>query len=129
VDFVVEAMARLSTLPAARGRTYHLTDPAPVSTVEISRLFARALGKRFLFVPVPKALARTLLSLGPVRRWLGMPVQTLDYFDHPCTYDATQATTDLALLGVSCPRLPDYVDRLVTFYRSHRGQVRREAMA
>lgn len=129
VDFVIEAMARLSIRRESGGRTYHLTDPAPLSTFEISRLFARALGKRFLFVPVPKAMARVLLSPGPIRRWLGLPIQALDYFDHPCTHDATQATTDLGLLGVSCPRLPDYVDRLVTFYRSHRGQVRREAMA
>jgi thioester reductase-like protein len=129
VDFVVEAMARLSALPGARGRTYHLTDPAPLPTREVARHFARALGKRFAFVPVPKGVARALLSPGPVRRYFGMPLETLDYFDHPCVHDATQATTDLGLLGVSCPRLPDYVDRLVTFYRSHRGQVRREAMA
>lgn len=129
VDFVIEAMARLSIHRESVGRTYHLTDPAPLSTFEISRLFARTLGKRFLFVPVPKAVARALLSPGPVRRWLGMPLQALDYFDHPCTYDAAQATTDLAVLGVSCPRLPDYVDRLVAFYRSHRGEVRKEAMA
>jgi hypothetical protein len=129
VDFVIEAMARLSILRESRSRTYHLTDPSPLSAFEISRLFARALGKRFLFVPVPKAVARAALSPGPVRSWLGMPIQALDYFDHPCTYDASQATADLALLGVKCPRLPDYVDRLVTFYRAHRGQVRREAMA
>jgi thioester reductase-like protein len=128
VDFVIEAMARLSILRESRGRTYHLTDPAPLSTSEVSRLFARALGKRFVFVPVPKTVARALLSPGPVQRWLGMPVQALDYFDHPCTYDAAQATTDLSLLGLTCPRLPDYVDRLVAFYRAHRGQVRREAM-
>ena len=129
VDFVIEAMARLSILGESRSRTYHLTDPEPLSTFEISRLFARALGKRFLYVPVPKGAARALLSPGPVRRWLGMPLQTLDYFDHACTYDATQATADLSMLGVTCPRFADYADRLVAFYRAHRGQVRREAMA
>jgi thioester reductase-like protein len=129
VDFVVEAMARLSILPESRGRTYHLTDPAPLSTLEISRLFARALGRKLAFVPLPRGVARALLSPGPIRRYFGLPLEALDYFDHPCTYDATQATADLAVLGVSCPRLPDYVDRLVTFYRSRRGQVRREAMA
>ena len=129
VDFVVEAMSRLSILRESRSRTYHLTDPAPLSTREISRLFARALGKKLVFLPVPKGVARAVLSPGPIRRYFGMPLDTLDYFDHPCTYDATQATADLTLLGVSCPRLPDYVDRLVTYYRSHRGQVRKQAMA
>ena len=129
VDFVIEALARLSILRESRCRTYHLTDPAPLSTLEISRLFARALGKRFLYLPVPKGLARALLSPGPVRRYLGMPIQALDYFDHPCAYDAAQATANLGMLGVACPRFGDYVDRLVAFYRTHRGQVRREAMA
>ena len=129
VDFVVEAMARLGSLAASPGRTYHLTDPAPLSTFEVTRLFARSLGKRFAFVPVSNAMARALLSPGPVRRYFGMPLQTLDYFDHPCAYDATQATADLALLGVACPRLPDYVDRLVAYYRGRRGEGRREAMA
>jgi len=129
LDFVVEAMARLSTGGGDPGRTYHLTDPAPLSTLEVARLLARALGKRFAFVPVPLSLARTALSPSPLRRFFGMPLETLDYFDHPCTYDATQATADLSLLGVSCPRFPEYVDRLVAFYRTHRGEVRSEAMA
>jgi thioester reductase-like protein len=128
VDFVVEAMARLGALADGRGRTYHLTDPEPLSTLEVARLFARALGKRFAFVPVPKAVARALLAPGPVRRYFGMPLETLDYFDHPCTYDAAQATAALELLGISCPRLPEYVDRLVTFYRAQAGRLRREAM-
>jgi nucleoside-diphosphate-sugar epimerase len=129
VDFVVEAMARLGALTVSRGRTYHLTDPAPLSTLEVSRVLARALGKRLAFVPVSQRVARALLSPGPIRRYFGIPLGTLDYFDHPCTYDSTQATAELALLGIACPRLPDYVDRLVAFYRAHRGQVRHEAMA
>ena len=129
VDFVIEALARLSALPESRGRTYHLTDPDPLSTFEVARLFARALGKRFVFLPVPKPVARALLSPGPVRRYFGLPLEALDYFDHSCVYDAAQATAGLALLGISCPRLPDYVDRLVAFFRAQRGQVRRDAMA
>ena len=57
-----------------------------------------------------------------------MPVQTLDYFDQPLRFDTTEATRALAALGLECPRLPDYVDRLVAFYREKRGTVRREAM-
>jgi thioester reductase-like protein len=128
VDFVIEAMAQLATVESSRGKTYHLTDPDPVSVFEIERLFARALGKRFLYVPVPAALARAVFKPRAVQRFFGMPVETLDYFDHPCRYDASQATADLAPLGVRCPRFPDYVDRLVAFYRQKRSEVRRAAM-
>jgi len=57
-----------------------------------------------------------------------MPVQSLDYFDHPCRYDASQATADLARLGLRCPRLPDYLDRLIAFYLENKRGVRRSAM-
>jgi hypothetical protein len=121
-------MARLATVESSRGKTYHLTDPDPVAVFEIERLFARALGKRFLYVPVPPGLARAFFRPRAVQRFFGMPVQTLDYFDHPCRYDASQATADLAPLGVRCPRFPDYVGNLVAFYRQKRNEVRRAAM-
>jgi thioester reductase-like protein len=128
VDFVTEALARLSASAASRGMTYHLADPRPLSTFETGELFARELGKRFAYVPVPKAVARALFAPKPVQRYFGMPVQTLDYFDHPCRYDTTQATRDLSPLGVECPPLASYAARLVAFYRAHRDAVRRSAM-
>jgi thioester reductase-like protein len=129
VDFAVEAMARLSIVGGSAVRTYHLTDPAPLSAFEITQLFARALGKRFAYVPVSTAVARALLSPGPIRRWLGMPLEALDYFDHPCTYDATRATADLATLGIACPRFSDYAGRLVGFYRGYRDRLSTQAMS
>jgi thioester reductase-like protein len=128
VDFVVEGLARLSTQRETTRRTYHLTDPRPLPVIEVERMFARALGKSFVFVPVPKGLAKALFSLGPVQRHFGMPVQSLDYFDHPLRFDTTEADRALAAFGLECPRLPDYADRLVSFYRQKRDAVRREAM-
>jgi thioester reductase-like protein len=128
VDFVVEALARLSASPSSAGVTYHLTDPDPPSVLDVARLFARELGKSFVYVPVPLAMARFALSPAPVQRALGMPVQTLEYFDNPCRYDTANASRDLEAAGVRCPRLADYVGRLVAFYKENRGTVRRAAM-
>jgi len=128
-DFVIEALARLSTSVGATGRVYHLTDPNPVTTLEIETLFAQALGKHFAYAPVPKWLAKVLFSPAAIQRFFGMPVQTIDYFDHPCLYDATQATQALGAFGLSCPRFPDYVGRLVDFYVRKRGALRTAAMA
>jgi len=128
VDFVVEAMARLASIEGSRGQTYQLVDPAPLSVYEVGKLMAHALGKRFAYVPTPLAVARTLFSPGPVQRYFGMPVQTLDYFAEQSQYDTTNASRDLGSLGVRCPPLPEYMDRLVAFYRQKRGQVRKEAM-
>lgn len=124
VDFVVEALARLSALPAARGKTYHLTNPDPPMVFEVEETFAKALGKSFLYLPVPMAAAKAFFTPGPVRRFFGIPAQAVDYFDHPCRYDATQASAALAPLGVACPRFQDYAQRLVAFYRAKRAEIR-----
>ncbi len=128
VDFVVESLARLGASPTSAGRTYHLCDPQPHSPGELTEMFAQAIGKSFLFVPVPMAVAKAFFAPKPVQRFFGMPLQALDYFDDPVRHDATQATRDLAELGIECPRLADYLPRLVTFYKAHRDDVRREAM-
>jgi thioester reductase-like protein len=128
VDFVVEALARLSSSDVSRGKTYHLTDPNPHGPVEIARLFAKGLGKRFAFIPVPLRVAKAAFAPRSVRRFFGMPAEALDYFDDATRHDASQATADLRALGLECPSLPDYIPRLVDFYRRKRGEVRRSAM-
>jgi thioester reductase-like protein len=128
VDFVVEALASLSSRAEPRAKTYHLTDPHPISAQEIAELFARCLGKSFIYVPVPRLLAKRFFAPRPVQRFFGMPAEHLDYFDHPCRYDATEATRDLMAMGIVCPSFPDYVDKLVQFYCARKGTVRREAM-
>ena len=128
VDFVVEAMAALSACPASAGRTYHLCDPQPHSPRELAEMFAQAIGKKFVYLPVPMSVAKAFFAPRPVQRFFGMPLQALDYFDDPVRHDTTQATGDLAELGIECPRLADYIPRLVAFYQSHRDEVRREAM-
>ena len=128
VDFVVEALARLSSVEESRGQTYALTDPAPLTTYEIARLMARALGRSFVYPRVPLAVAQALFRPGPVQRYFGMPAEALEYFANQCRYDATNATRDLSALGVRCPPVAEYMDRLVGFFLQKRGQVRREAM-
>jgi thioester reductase-like protein len=128
VDFVLEALAQLSCSASGLGKTYHLTDPDPLSVGEIEELFAKALGKSFVYVPVPMAAAKLALAPRALQRFLGMPVQTVDYFDHPCRYDATDASADLAPLGVHCPRMADYLQKLVAFYLAHADTVRKTAM-
>lgn len=128
VDFVLEAIARLSSWDGAAGKTYHLTDPAPRTALEIAELLARSIGKSFVYVPVPLLLAKLVFAAPQVPRTLGMPSQTLDYFDHPAHYDAAQATRDLARFHVACPPFAEYVQTLVAFWRKKRSEITRGAM-
>lgn len=129
VDYVIEGLARLSAFGASALKTYNLTDPDPPSVREATRIFAAALGRRYVFLPVPLSIVRAAVSVGPVSRLLSLSPEAIDYFAHRCRYDASQARGDLAALGLRCPPLRAYVDRLVAFYRAHRGEVRRGAMA
>ena len=128
VDFVLEAIARLSTWDGAIGKTYHLTDPRPSTAFEIEEMFAKALGKSFVYVPVPHLVAKLLFTPSLIQKSFGMPVQSLDYFDHPVSYDSAQATADLARFGVTCPPFKDYVQKLVAFWRTKKDTIKRGAM-
>jgi uncharacterized protein YbjT (DUF2867 family) len=122
-------MAALAATAGSLGKTYHLCDPRPYSPGELAEMLAEAIGKRFAFVPVPMAVAKAFFFPGPVQRFFGMPVQALDYFDDPARHDTAEATKDLDALGIECPRLADYLPRLVSYYGAHRETVRRGAMA
>jgi thioester reductase-like protein len=118
-DFVVDAMDRLSVLDASLGRTYALTDPEPPTARRLVDTFARRLGKRVVWAPLPLSLTRAAVSLPLAERLLGLPAESLDYFASPTTYDTTHTTTDLAGTGVACPRFEDYADRLLDFMLAH----------
>jgi nucleoside-diphosphate-sugar epimerase len=128
VDFVLEAIARLSSWNGSAGKTYHLTDPAPLSAFDLEELLSRALGKSFVYLPVPLPIAKLLFAPRQVQRLFGMPSQTLDYFDHPVDYDAAQATHDLGKFGVVCPRFSDYAQTLIRYYLQKAEEGKRGAM-
>ena len=116
VDYVLEAIARLSTWDGAAGKTYHLTDPNAISAYEIEEIFARALGKAFVYIPVPLMIAKLLFAPKQIQTSSACPRS-------PWTTSTTRAGTTprsprptWRAFGVSCPRFPDYVQVLVAFY-------------
>ncbi|WP_246371457.1 SDR family oxidoreductase [Nocardioides pelophilus] len=118
-DFVIDALDRLSVLEESLGKTYALTDPDPPTARELVDAFARRLGKRVVWVPLPLSVTRAAVSLPLAERLMGLPVEALDYFASPTTYDTTNTVTDLAGTGVSCPRFEEYADRLLDFMVEH----------
>jgi thioester reductase-like protein len=128
VDYVLEAIARLGAWDGAIGKTYHLTDPAPETALSLADLLAKSIGKSFVFVPVPLPIAKLAFVVPRVSGWLGMPGETLDYFDHPVHYDAARATKDLARFGLECPPFRSYVQKLVAFWKKKRAEITRGAM-
>ena len=128
VDYVIEGLARLSSSPISAGKTYNLTDPDGKDVRTLTRIMAKALGRSYVFVPVPLPLVRFAVSLPLVGSALGLIPESIAYFGHRCRYDASQAKADLATLGLSCPAVETYIDVIVRFFRENRGRVRKTAM-
>ena len=119
-DFVVSAIAHLSGRPESAGTCYQLADPEPCTVDELIRLFGTVTGRRVLRVPITRKLAKWAIDHVPgVYRLLQIPSSAVDYFIHPTHYLTDNADADLAGSGIACPRVPDYVERLVAFVRAH----------
>ena len=119
-DFVIDAMDELSVLERAVGRTYALNDPNPPTNREVAELFARHLGKRLVWLPVPLGLTRAALARIPGLEWVtGLPAEFLDYFDNPTTYTTEHTVADLEGTGLTCPPFASYAGRLLDFMRAH----------
>jgi thioester reductase-like protein len=119
-DFVIDAMDALSVLDRSLGRTYALTDPDPPTNRQVGEVFARHLGKRLIWVPLPLGVTRFALSTVPgLERLLGLPAELLDYFATQATYSTTNTTADLAGTGVVCPPFESYAGRLLEFMAAH----------
>ena len=118
VDYVVEAMVRLSAKPEAEGKVFHLADPAPSTAREILALSVRHLRRAPVLGTVPVRVGYLLDAIGPTKQLLRLPRETLDYFNHPVEYDVSNT---VSLLGgeLSCPRFVDYWPTLLKYAREH----------
>lgn len=120
-DFVIDAVAYLSGLPASEGRTYQLADPSPLTVAEMTDVIAEATGRRLIKVPLPRTVAKASLRQVPgLYRVMRIPPEAVDYFTHPAFYLTDHCRADLAGSGIEAPSFRSYVDRLVEYLRSHR---------
>lgn len=119
-DYVVEAMDQLSVLDESVGRTYALADPHAPTAREIVDQFARRLGKRVVWVPLPVGVTRAAISTVPgMSRLLGLPAEVVDYFASRTSYSTTNTERALAGSGIVCPPFSSYADRLLDYMLEH----------
>ncbi len=118
VDFIIDALATISSQPGMAGKTFHLTDPAPYTTAEIFDLFSGALFGHESWIGAPKPLTWLATTSG-LAEPLGLQRQAAPYFFHQATFDCVNTLDALDGTGVEVPRLPDYVDKLVAFFLEH----------
>jgi thioester reductase-like protein len=125
IDWVARASVAIGRDPRARGRTFHLVDPQPLSTRNVFELVARAGGRRGPRGSIPANLAKALLRAPGLDRIAKSPRAFLETLTTPVTYDAHNTEELLASSNVgACPPLESYVEKLVEYVQERVRQRR-----
>ncbi|TMW73483.1 SDR family oxidoreductase [Alteribacter natronophilus] len=120
VDYVIQASVYLSTLPQASGNTFHLTDPSPLRMREIYRLLMEEyLGKKPAGT-IPFKSATAFLHFRPLRQWLGIEREALDYLICRTNYDTSNTERALENSGIRFSSFQETLPAMVSFYKNHR---------
>jgi thioester reductase-like protein len=128
IDYVVQAAQVIGRRPQAIGRTFHLTDPSPLTVREMFQLVARAGGKRLPGGFIPSRLAKALLAAPGLHLVSKSPRAFVDVIATPVRYDTRNTDDLLAGEPMVCPPFETYVDALVEFVKL-RVRERREREA
>lgn len=117
VDFVVKATHAFSRDPRAVGKTFHLVDPAPMSTRRIYELLAERTQRRVRRLRVPSRTTDALLRLPGLERLLRPQRAALGYANQLVFYRCANTLELLSGTGLRCPQPTEYLDTLVRFVR------------
>jgi thioester reductase-like protein len=125
-NFVVEAIAYLSSSEESKGKVYQLSDPHPLTVDQLLKVVAQATEHRIIRLPLPLSIAKGMLKYTPgLRRF---EPEAFNYFIHPTVYSCEQTIRDLVDSGISCPSYASYALLLVEFMRQN-WDLRMAAMA
>lgn len=116
IDYIIQATTYLSFLEKASGKTYHLTDPRPYRASEIYGIIMKELINKQPKGTIPLTLGKWFLSIKPMRTYLRVEKEALDYFTWMGQFDCTQAANDLKESGISCPDFKDGIQAMSAFY-------------
>ena len=120
VDFIVDAIAALARDEAAVGETLHLVDPEPVSAAGLFRALASEYAGREPKMRIPAKMVQNSLRFKPMRAaFSGAPPESIQYLNHPVTFDTRRASDLLARHDIDIPKFESYVAKMVEFFRAH----------
>ncbi len=115
VDFVVDAMVALSTDERAIGKTFHISDPTPLTTEDICNAIANSLVGKKSIITIPAKVVNFSLMTPMSPPITGLPHVGVPYFFLQQTYDVTNSHSLLQEHDIICPAFPTYVDKLISF--------------
>jgi len=119
VDFVVQAVWRLSRDAGAAGRTFHLVDPNPMSARRVYEIIAERNNKRLPRIRLSARATDAVLRL-PFLEKLARPQRAaISYVNHLAIFNCHNTLELLDGTGIRCPPLSTYLDKLVDYVRDY----------
>jgi thioester reductase-like protein len=120
VDFVTDGMVEVFEKDeTATGKVCCLMDPDPVTYNTFVDLACQHWPKFKPLLRVPFGIMKPVAKWSIFEKLSGIPFQAFQYGDQPIEYAFEESTERLAKVGLRCPRLPDYMDVLVRYYKEH----------
>lgn len=112
VDFVVRAACAIGRDARSPGRTFHLVDPRPVPVRRFVEMIHAIRARRASWVEL-STLARSMLRAPGIESYLRSPKALYDQILTNVRYDSRNADEVLGPLGITCPPLDSYAERIV----------------
>jgi thioester reductase-like protein len=117
VDFVCEAMHRISLQQDSANQTFHLCDANPLSAGKVFEMIAHAAGKRPPVGHVPYNLTKWVMKVPYLEKFTRSPRQFVEDFNHLTIYNSIH-TVDALQGDLRCPPFPSYAQNLVDYIKS-----------
>lgn len=124
IDYAVDAGCRIARDPRSVGRTFHIIDPAPLTSRRVFELIASAAGRPLPRGSVPTGLAAKLLRAPGLDRLSHVPRGFLEQLATEVVHDDRGARELLQSSGVECPPFESYVDTMVRYVRDEQQKKR-----
>jgi len=134
VDYVAQALDHIAHADGLDGRTFHLTDPKPLSFGDAMNEFCKAAhAPQFTaridsraFGLLPHGFLQLMGNIAVVRAVrrevladLGIPVSVLRYVNWRSNFDCRDAQAALRGSGIECPPLPTYAWKIWDYWERH----------
>jgi nucleoside-diphosphate-sugar epimerase len=116
IDYIIQATTYLGFSENGVRKTYHLTDPRPYRAADIYSFMMKEMMNKQPRGTLPLSICKGLLSIKPLRKYLGVEKEALDYFTWMGNFDCTQTVNDLKDSGIICPDFKEGIKPMTAFY-------------
>ena len=119
VDYVVNAITKLSVLPNTIGQTFQLAETQPLSSMEIADMACSIFKVPKVNFTVPLVAVDIMNKTKIVDKLLGIPDEFFEYFNYDAYFDSTNTRKYLEPEGIYCPKFKNYLPTLVNYFVRH----------